>query len=90
VTTLDDILRLNDEGKFPADIATSLGITPGRVYTVLREHRPDRKRKPRPCTSNKPAMIRSLSAEKIKPSRIAFLLKCSRAYVYRHIGDKEK
>lgn len=90
-TTLERILALSDAGSHPADIATALSVSPSYVYTILREHRPDRERKPRACTSNKPDQIRALFKVNKNAARTAKLLKCSRAYVYRHIeGMREK
>lgn len=83
--TLARVLELADSDKPVAEIAADVKLTQGRVYAVLREHRPDRKRSPRPCTSDLPAKIKILFAEKIKPARIAVLLDVSRAYVYRHL-----
>lgn len=82
---LSDILAASDAGEFPAAIATRLGCSAGHVYGVLRQHRPGRARKPRRRTSEKPEQIRALYLQEIEPLRIAFLLQCSRAYVYRHL-----
>ena len=81
--TPDSILALHDAGNTPAAIASSLGISLSSVYTVLRAHRPDRKRAPRARTSPLPAQIRGLVASGIKQRRVAYLLGVSPAYVYR-------
>lgn len=77
------ILTLCDRGQSPAEIAAALGVSAGYVYKVLRDERPDRPRKSRRQTSEKPAQIRALAAREIAVPRIAFLLDCSTAYVYR-------
>lgn len=83
VDSTAEILRLADRDTSVSDIADHLALTPGRVYTVLRQHRPDRPRKSRRETSELRPKILGLHDRGIKPSRIAFLLECSRAYVYR-------
>lgn len=69
------------------DMAARLDISTGRIYAALREHRPDRPRKPRKQTSVLRAQVLGLHADKIKPSRIAELLRCRRQWVYRIIGE---
>lgn len=84
---LNTILRLADAGVLVATIAAAVALTPGRVYALLRVHRPDRQRTPRPCTSDKPRAIRGLAGEGIRPARIAALLGVRRQYVYRVLGE---
>lgn len=80
------ILQRHDAGELVAAIATAESCSQGYVYGVLREHRPKRKRKPRKCTSDKPAQIRGLAAT-MKPPRIAVVLGISEAYVYRVLSE---
>jgi len=89
MTTLDQILAWNDKGQPVATIAKALDVSPGYVYGKLREHRPDRARKPRTRTSAKRILVLGLHAQKIPVGRIAFLAQCSRAYVYRIITEGE-
>jgi len=85
MTRTDDILARSDAGEYPAAIASALGVSVGLVYSVLRQHRPGRQRKPRAPTSTKPAMIRALAAVGSSPARIVALLGISRQYVYRSL-----
>jgi transposase len=80
------ILSLHDAGKHPAEIAASLPVSLGYVYGVLRQHRSNRTRKARTSTSDTPRMVRGLAAQGIVVERIAVLVGCSRAYVYRILG----
>ncbi len=82
------ILRLCDAGKHPGEIAAALDIPAGRVYAVLREHRPDRKRKPRAHTSVLRSQILALAAIGTKPARIAMLLNVTRQYVYKVVDSQ--
>lgn len=84
---LPTILQLADAGTSVADIAAAVDLTPGRVYGILRTERPDRTRSPRTRTSKVPNKVRALAAKGTKPARIAFVLGCSRAYVYRILGE---
>ena len=77
------ILDLSDAGHHPDAIAAALPVSASTVYNVLRAHRPKRKRKPRPRTSDLPGKVRYLAGRGIKPARIAFLMECSRQYVAR-------
>lgn len=77
------ILALCDAGKMPAEIAAALDVPLPGVYAILRAKRPNRKRAPRPCTSQVPALVRGLNAEGVAVGRIATLCQVSRAYVYR-------
>lgn len=81
------ILTAADRNTPVADIAATVELTPGRVYAILRRERPRRKRKERRRTSDKPAMIRGMAGEGIKPARIALVLGVSRAYVYRILSE---
>lgn len=85
MSTLTEILVRSDNGEHPGEIAEALDVTPGRVYAVLRQHRPNRKRKPRRRTSEKPAQIRALAAKGIKQGRIADLLDVTRQYVSKEL-----
>ena len=87
-TTRDLIVTLDEQRVSVADIAKRTQLSVGRVYSVLRVERPERKRSPRPRTSDLPAKIKALAAQEIKPARIALLLNVSRAYVYRHIDSR--
>lgn len=87
-TLTDKILTRHDRGeKDVAKIAAALRCSPGHVYSVLREHRPDRARKPRKQTSDVPRMIAGMAKQGFKPPRVAAALGVSRAYVYRHWPD---
>jgi len=80
----EKIVRRSDRGEHPDAIAEALGVSLSTVYSVLRELRPKRKRKPRPCTSDIPDIIRALYREKkMKPRRISEVLGITRAYVYK-------
>lgn len=84
------IIKLSDAQKHPDEIAARLNVSISHVHTVLRRERPDRPRKPRTRTSDLRRMIIGLHQQGFKPPRIAFALKCSKAYVYRilnEIGD---
>lgn len=81
---LQSILEACDAGLFPADIAASTGASLSRVYTALREHRPERARKPRPTTSSRPEQVRGMvKVAKMKPARVAAVLGVTRQYVYK-------
>lgn len=82
-----DILSRADAGETVAAIAAGADVTAGRVYAVLRKHRPNRARKLRVRTSRIPDQIRALDAIGTKPARIAFLLDVRRQYVYRILGE---
>lgn len=84
MSRVTDILARWDSGEALEAIAAALNVSRRYVYAVLAEHRPGRERKKRECTSDKPRMIAGLAREGVKPARVAELLKCSRAYVYRH------
>lgn len=84
------ILARHDNGETVEQIRIGEGCGFGYVYSVLREHRPDRGRQPRTRTSKKRKLIIGLLAtRKISAARIAFLAKCSPAYVYR-LSDETK
>jgi hypothetical protein len=51
------ILKLADRGQSASDIAAAVSKSPGYVYSVLREHRPDRQRKAHKTRSDNPRMI---------------------------------
>lgn len=81
--SIDRILARADEGEPVAKIAKVLKLKTGSVYAVLRVHRPKRKRTLRPKTSELRAKVRGLNRRGVIPSRIAEILGCSRAYVYK-------
>jgi hypothetical protein len=70
------ILKLADRGQSASDIAAAVSKSPGYVYSVLREHRPDRKRKAHKTRSDKPRMIAGLYDQGIPAARIAVVLGC--------------
>ena len=76
------ILSFFDGGYTPPQIVAAMHLSAGKVYAVLRQHRPARARAPRTRTSVVPAQVLALHAEKIGAARIADLLQVSRAYVY--------
>lgn len=81
--TLAAILTQADAGT-PVDvIARQHNLSPVRVYSLLRTHRPDRTRSPRRRSSPKRAMVLGLLERGHEPARVAFLCQCSRAWVYR-------
>ena len=84
------ILTLADAGVSPAAIALEVPCSLGHVYGVLREHRPARARAKRTRTSEVPAKVAGLHGQGIAPSRIAFLLGVSKAYVYRILQEGTK
>lgn len=84
-----EILSRHDRGEDVATISRAVAKSFGFVYAVLREHRPDRARKPRTRTSEKRRLIVGLLARGIKAPRVAFLARCSNAYVYR-LSDEER
>lgn len=88
-TPAPPILALSDAGHAPAAISRTLGVPISTVYSILRLHRPNRPRKPRLRTSDLPYKIHTLAARGITPPRIAVLMKCSRAYVYRVLRGRE-
>lgn len=78
------IVRRSDAGEYPDDIAAAVDCSTGYVYQVLREHRPERARKPRAKTSALRQRILLAKAEGKEPGVTARELagQCSRAYVY--------
>jgi len=85
---LDQFLALADAGATVPQLCAASGLKPTRVYALLREHRPGRPRKPRRRTSDVPMKIRGLVATGIKPTRVAFLLGITPAYVYKVLGER--
>lgn len=87
--TLATILTMSDAGHYPDAIAEATDVSLGYVHGVLREHRPNRARKPRERTSPLRVKILGLRASGITTKRIAELLanECSRAYVYRVLSE---
>lgn len=88
-TTLSQILTLHDAGHYPDAIEAATPVTLGYVHAVLREHRPNRTRKPRERNSPLRAKILGLRAAGIATKRVAELLvnECSRTYVYRVLQE---
>lgn len=82
---IDQILKRADKGESVAAIATALSVSPGYVYGILREHRPNRPRKARERTSDRPRIIAGLAAQGMAAGRIAKVLGISRAYAHRHM-----
>jgi hypothetical protein len=83
------ILKRHDRGENVATISAGEDVGFGYVYSVLREHRPDRARQPRTRTSKKRKLILGLLDKGILPPRVAFLAECSPAYVYKLIQEEE-
>lgn len=84
---LASILERHDAKETVAAIARAESLSPGYVYGILREHRPERKRAKRTRTSEKPAQIRYLASQGIAAVRIAVLLSVSKAYVYKSLEE---
>lgn len=84
--TVVKILKLADADHSASEIAAALEVSAGYVYSVLREHRPNRKRKAHKTRSDKPRMIAGLHDQGIPAARIAAVLGVSRAYVYSELG----
>lgn len=88
---LSKLLRLADKAPplSVEQIAAACDLSAGRVYAILREHRPDRARKPRRQTSVVPAKVRALHKRGTGAARIAALLGVKRQYVYRILAAGE-
>lgn len=79
---LHSILKRHDRGEHVAEIAAAEDVGFGYVYGILREHRPDRKRKPRERNGEmRKKVLRSLSHG--SDVKIADKLGCTRQYVYK-------
>lgn len=76
------IRRLCDAGATVAEMQAATGLKQSRIYSLLREHRPDRPRQARRCTSDVPFKVRGLVGQGIAPRRAAELLGVTPAYVY--------
>lgn len=87
---VQQILDMIDGGAHPVAVIAATGLSSAYVYTVLREHRPERKRAPRTRTSDKVQMIVGLRSRGLAPARIAVLCACSEAYVYRILAEAAK
>jgi len=88
MTLIASILVQHDDGERDvAAIASACRVSPGYVYGVLREHRPDRERKPRARTGKKREKVLRLIARGKSAGEIARQVECSRAYVHRLIGE---
>ncbi|KRQ11913.1 hypothetical protein AOQ73_05760 [Bradyrhizobium pachyrhizi] len=86
---ISSILARNDAGESDvAKIAKAEGKSIGYVYGVLREHRPQRVRKPRKRTSEKRQLILGLLAMGHQAPRVAVLAQCTPAYVYKLMGER--
>ena len=83
------ILARSDAGEYPDAIAEAESVSTGYVYQVLREHRPNRARKPHPKKSALRLRILLAKAEGKAAGDIARELagKCSRAYVYATLKE---
>lgn len=77
------ILTRHDAREPVAQIAAFLAVSPGYIYGILRQHRPNRLRQPRTRTSEKRKLILGLLARGYHAPRVAFLAGCTPAYVYR-------
>lgn len=87
MTMLETILKRHDRGEHVAEIATAEGVSIGYVYGILREHRPDRARKPRTRTGKKRKAVLGLIAQGLRVGEIERRAKCSRAYIHRLITE---
>jgi hypothetical protein len=95
-----DICQRSDAGETPAQISAALAIPAGKVYAILRQHRPSRPRAPRTRTSEVPARVvalatpdgikTSLAAVGIKAKDIAKECGVSEAYVHRIIQEARR
>lgn len=85
---LADILAAADAGTDVATLARTYSLSISATYALLREHRPDRQRKARRRSSEKRDIILGLSAKGHEPERVAFLVGCSRAWVYRILAGQ--
>jgi hypothetical protein len=83
------ILERHDRGENVETIRTAEDVSFGYIYGVLREHRSERPRQPRTRTSKKRKLILGLLAGGIAAPRVAFLAKCTPAYVYKLIQEEE-
>jgi transposase len=79
------ILARYDSTPDVAAIAEALDVSASYVYSVLREHRPNRKRKVHSKRSDLPSRIMAMHVKGIGAAKIAGKLEISRAYVYRHL-----
>lgn len=70
------------------EIGARSSLTASEVYSILRKHRPHRKRKVRIKTSGLRPRIIGLKAAGVPPARIAMLLDCRRQYVYKILGER--
>jgi hypothetical protein len=82
------ILERHDRGETVEQIRQAEGVGFGYVYSVLREHRPERRRQPRTRTSEKRKLILGLLAGGIAAPRVAFLAQCTPAYVYKLMQEE--
>jgi hypothetical protein len=81
------ILSRFDAGDAPDAISRALPCSLGTVYAVLRRHRPGRHRKARARPVGKREQILGLVARGHKVARVAELVRVSRAYCYRVLGE---
>jgi hypothetical protein len=84
------IVRMVDKGARIQDICAAVDLKQGAVYTIIREHRPNRARQKHARWSDKRAKIRALAGPPARASaaRIAELVNCSTAYVHRILSEE--
>lgn len=87
---ISKILARHDAGEDVATIVAGEPVSFGYVYDALRKHRPERKRQPRTRTSERRKLILGLLAGGIKPPRVAFLARCSPAYIYKLLSEEKQ
>jgi CRP-like cAMP-binding protein len=89
MTTREQVLILHDDGTTAPQIAEALGVTPGYVFGILRDERPNRPHgnRGRRKSELRVAIRFHSTVEQMAPARIAEKLGVSRAYVYRILGE---
>lgn len=87
--TVEQVLKRADDGERVPKIAKAAGVKTGRIYALLRKHRPERERSSRTRTSMVPQQVLALHKTGAGPSRIAELLDVSRQYVHRIISEAD-
>lgn len=88
-TTRAAILARHDKGESVATISRALSVTPGYVFGILRDERPDRPHgnRGRRKSELRVAIRFHSTVEQMAPARIAEKLGVSRAYVYRILSE---
>lgn len=81
------VLAAFDQGETPVAIAAR-GTPLPQVYSILRQWRPGRPRAPRRRTSPLRARVLAFHAAGIGAARIAVLLSCSKARVYKILQER--